>query len=189
VGFGLDALLPAWARSETQGLARASTASVANIALTIANTPLAVEGRTGHAITINDTVPAPLLRWKEGQTVRIAVTNHLDEDTSIHWHGVLLPFPMDGMPGVSFPGIAPHSTFVYEFHVRQSGTYWYHSHSGLQEQIGHYGPIVPGRRRSRGVGPRILCGVVGLELPAPPRDLSEAQGATGLLQPSEADAR
>lgn len=142
VGLGLDALLPAWARSETQGLARASTASVADIALTIAHTPLAVEGRTGHAITINGTVPAPLLRWKEGQTVRIAVTNHLDEDTSIHWHGVLLPFPMDGVPGVSFPGIAPHSTFVYEFPVRQSGTYWYHSHSGLQEQMGHYGPIV-----------------------------------------------
>ena len=142
VGLGLDALLPAWARSETQGLARAATASVADIALTIAHTPLAVEGRTGHAITINGTVPAPLLRWKQGQTVRIAVTNHLDEDTSIHWHGVLLPFQMDGVPGVSFPGIAPHSTFVYEFPVRQSGTYWYHSHSGLQEQIGHYGPIV-----------------------------------------------
>jgi len=142
VGLGLDALLPAWARSETQGLARASAASVADIALTIAHTPLAVNGRTGHAITINGTVPAPLLRWKEGQTVRIAVTNHLDEDTSIHWHGVLLPFPMDGVPGLSFPGIAPDSTFVYEFPVRQSGTYWYHSHSGLQEQIGHYGPIV-----------------------------------------------
>jgi CopA family copper-resistance protein len=141
-GWGLDALLPAWARSETNGLAKPSTASGTGIALAIANTPLAVDGRTGHAITINGTVPAPLLRLTEGQTVRIAVTNHLDEDTSIHWHGVLLPFQMDGVPGVSFPGIAPHTTFVYEFPVLQSGTYWYHSHSGLQEQLGHYGPIV-----------------------------------------------
>ena len=69
-------------------------------------------------------------------------TNSLDEDTSIHWHGLLLPFQMDGVPGISFPGIRPRETFVYEFPVRQSGTYWYHSHSGLQEQMGHYGPIV-----------------------------------------------
>lgn len=117
-------------------------ASVADIALSIGSTPLAVDGPTGRAIAINGTVPAPLLRLREGQTVRIAVTNHLEEDTSIHWHGVLLPFQMDGVPGVSFPGIAPHSTFVYEFPVLQSGTYWYHSHSGLQEQLGHYGPIV-----------------------------------------------
>jgi FtsP/CotA-like multicopper oxidase with cupredoxin domain len=74
--------------------------------------------------------------------VRLSVTNDLDEDSSIHWHGLIVPFQMDGVPGVSFPGIKPRSTFVYEFPVRQSGTYWYHSHSGLQEQIGHYGPIV-----------------------------------------------
>ena len=74
--------------------------------------------------------------------MRIAVTNHLDVDSSIHWHGVLLPFQMDGVPGISFPGIRPHETFVYEFPVRQAGTYWYHSHSGLQEAMGHYGPIV-----------------------------------------------
>jgi CopA family copper-resistance protein len=141
-GWGLEALLPAWARSETHGIAKPSTVSGTDIALTIANTPFVVEGRTGHAITINGALPAPLLRLREGQNVRIAVTNHLEEDTSIHWHGVLLPFQMDGVPGVSFPGIAPHSTFVYEFPVRQSGTYWYHSHSDLQEQIGHYGPIV-----------------------------------------------
>ena len=72
----------------------------------------------------------------------MAVTNHLEEDTSIHWHGLLLPFQMDGVPGVSFPGIKPHETFVYEFPIIQSGTYWYHSHSGLQEAMGHYGPIV-----------------------------------------------
>jgi FtsP/CotA-like multicopper oxidase with cupredoxin domain len=70
------------------------------------------------------------------------VTNTLDEDTSIHWHGLLVPFQMDGVPGVSFPGIKPGETFTYDFPVRQAGTYWWHSHSGLQEQIGHYGPII-----------------------------------------------
>jgi CopA family copper-resistance protein len=87
-------------------------------------------------------VPGPLLRLKEGQTVRISVTNTLDEDTSIHWHGLLVPFQMDGVPGVAFPGIKAGETFTYEFPVIQSGTYWYHSHSGLQEQLGHYAPII-----------------------------------------------
>ncbi|GIK96310.1 MAG: hypothetical protein BroJett029_05190 [Alphaproteobacteria bacterium] len=73
-----------------------------------------VDGRTGEAVTINGTVPAPLIRLREGQNVRIAVTNTLDEDTSIHWHGVLVPFQFDGVPGVSFPGIRPGETFVYE---------------------------------------------------------------------------
>jgi len=142
-GIALNAMLPAWARSETQGLVKPlPTVSGTDIALAIGHTPFAVDGRTGHAITINGTVPAPLVRLKEGQTIRIAVTNNLDEDTSIHWHGVILPFQMDGVPGVSFPGIKPRSTFVYEFPVVQSGTYWYHSHSDLQEQMGHYGPIV-----------------------------------------------
>ncbi len=141
--FALDAMLPAWARSETHGLLKpAPSVSGTDIALAIGHTPFAVDGRTGHAITINGTVPAPLVRLKEGQKVRIAVTNDLDEDTSIHWHGVIIPFQMDGVPGVSFPGIKPRSTFVYEFPVVQSGTYWYHSHSDLQEQMGHYGPIV-----------------------------------------------
>jgi CopA family copper-resistance protein len=142
-GIALNAMLPGWARSESQGLVKTlPTVSGTAIALAIGHTPFAVDGRTGHAITINGTVPAPLVRLKEGQTVRIAVTNDLDEDTSIHWHGVIVPFQMDGVPGVSFPGIKPHSTFVYEFPVVQSGTYWYHSHSDLQEQMGHYGPIV-----------------------------------------------
>jgi CopA family copper-resistance protein len=141
--FALHGLLPAWARSATHGLAKSlPVVSGTDIALTIANTHLPVDGKTGHAITINGTVPAPLVRLKQGQRVRIAVTNDLDEDTSIHWHGVLLPFQMDGVPGVSFPGIKPRSTFVYEYDVVQSGTYWYHSHSDLQEQAGHYGPIV-----------------------------------------------
>lgn len=94
------------------------------------------------AIGVNGTVPAPLLRFKEGQRVRLAVSNTLDVESSIHWHGLLVPFPMDGVPGISFPGIKPRSTFVYEFPVVQAGTYWYHSHSGAQEQEGLYGPIV-----------------------------------------------
>jgi CopA family copper-resistance protein len=118
------------------------TLSGEDIALKIGPTPFTVGGRTGHAITINGTLPAPLIRLREGRNVRIAVTNTLDEDTSIHWHGVLLPFQMDGVPGVSFPGIRPRETFVYEFPIRHSGTFWYHSHSNLQEQLGHYGPLI-----------------------------------------------
>src|SRR3546814_18094087 len=91
---------------------------------------------------MNGVLPAPLIRLREGQNVRIHVENTLDEDTSIHWHGFILPFHMDGVPGISFPGILPKTTFTYEFPIVQNGTYWYHSHSGLQEQIGHYGPIV-----------------------------------------------
>src|SRR3546814_296589 len=118
------------------------TLSGETIDLTIGHSPFTVGGRTGQAVTINGTLPAPLLRLREGRNVRLAVTNTLDEDTSIHWHGVLLPFQMDGVPGVSFPGIRPGETFVYEFPVKQAGTFWYHSHSDLQEALGHYGPII-----------------------------------------------
>jgi copper-resistance protein, CopA family len=139
----LNAFLPTWAQSGTPGLAATlPTVSGDHIALRVGHTPITVDGRRGHAVTVNGTVPGPLVRLKEGQSVRLAVTNDLDEDTSIHWHGLLLPFQMDGVPGVSFPGIKPKETFIYEFKVRQAGTYWYHSHSGLQEQMGHYGPIV-----------------------------------------------
>ncbi|UTP41061.1 copper resistance system multicopper oxidase [Phenylobacterium sp. LH3H17] len=142
-GAALGAMLPAWAQSATPGLVSTlPTVSGEEIKLTIGHTAFKVDGRAGHAVTTNGTVPGPLVRLKEGQNVRIAVTNTLDEDTSIHWHGLILPFQMDGVPGVSFPGIKPGETFVYEFPVRQAGTYWYHSHSGLQEQEGHYGPIV-----------------------------------------------
>ncbi len=133
------ALAPSWARSAAPGLA---TLSGDDIALTIGHAAVRLEGRTGHAVTINGTLPGPLIRLKEGQTARISVTNALDEDTSIHWHGVLVPHQMDGVPGLSFPGIRPGETFVYEFPVRQAGTYWYHSHSGLQEPMGHYAPMV-----------------------------------------------
>lgn len=138
----LSAWFPAWAQPVSPGLPALPTVSGNDITLRIARQTLRVDGRTSRAIGINGTVPGPLVRLKEGQTARLTVVNDLDEDSSIHWHGLILPFDMDGVPGVSFPGIKPRSTFVYEFPVVQSGTYWYHSHSGLQEQLGHYGPLV-----------------------------------------------
>ena len=142
-GLSMNALFPSWARSATTGLAMPlPMVSGTDIALTIGHAAFEVDGRMSHAVTVNGTVPGPLIRLKQGQNVRLAVTNTLSEDSSIHWHGLLLPFQMDGVPGLSFPGIRPGETFVYDFPVRQAGTYWYHSHSGLQEQIGHMGPIV-----------------------------------------------
>ncbi len=93
------------------------------------------------ATAINGSIPAPTLRWKEGDTITINVTNNLPEPTSIHWHGIILPYQMDGVPGISFPGIAPGETFQYRFTLQQSGTYWYHSHSAFQEMTGMYGAI------------------------------------------------
>ncbi len=142
-GLAMTSLVPAWARSGSGGLARdMPMLSGPDIALRVGHASWPVDGRQGHVVAVNGTVPAPLIRLKEGQNVRIAVTNDLHEDTSIHWHGLILPFQMDGVPGVSFPGIKPGETFVYEFPIVQAGTYWYHSHSGLQEQEGLYGPIV-----------------------------------------------
>jgi CopA family copper-resistance protein len=143
-GAGLAGVTPAWARSVSHGVAAKAqgTLSGEDIRLTIAEAAFPVDGRMGHAVTINGTVPAPLLRLREGQNVRITVDNQLNEDTSIHWHGFIVPFQMDGVPGISFPGIRARTSFTYEFPIKQSGTYWYHSHSGLQEQLGHYGPIV-----------------------------------------------
>ena len=136
--------VPAWARGQSLSHARNGFGEVTGerIALSIDNHHFTTGGRQGHAVAVNGTVPGPLLRLREGQNVRIDVTNRLGEDSSIHWHGLLLPFQFDGVPGVSFPGIGPGQTFTYEFPIRQSGTYWWHSHSGLQEQAGHYGPIV-----------------------------------------------
>jgi len=134
---------PAWAQPVSQGItAPLPTVSGNDITLRIARQTMRIDGKLSRAIGINGTVPAPLVRLKEGQTAKLTVVNDLDEDSSIHWHGLILPFHMDGVPGVSFPGIKPRSKFVYEFPIVQSGTYWYHSHSGLQEQLGHYGPIV-----------------------------------------------
>jgi FtsP/CotA-like multicopper oxidase with cupredoxin domain len=110
--------------------------------LRIGETRVNVTGRERTALTINGSLPGPLLRWREGDTVTLRVTNALDEDTAIHWHGILLPANMDGVPGLSFDGIRPGATYPYRFRVRQAGTYWYHSHGGFQEQQGVYGPLV-----------------------------------------------
>jgi CopA family copper-resistance protein len=99
-------------------------------------------GRPAHATAVNGSVPAPTLRWHEADTVTISVTNRLKVPTSIHWHGVRSPADMDGVPGLSFPGIAAGQTFTYTIPLKQSGTYWYHSHSGFQEQTGHYGALI-----------------------------------------------
>ncbi len=139
----LSSFFPAWAQPISSGIvAPLPTVSGNDITLRIARQTMRIDGKVSRAIGINGTVPGPLIRLKQGQIARLSVVNDLEVDSSIHWHGLLLPFQMDGVPGVSFPGIKPRSTFVYEFPVIQSGTYWYHSHSGLQEQMGHYGPIV-----------------------------------------------
>ena len=141
-GLGAAGLLPAWARAADPGRSPAALTGE-DIRLSIGHAAARIDGKAGHAVTANGTVPGPLIRLKEGQRARIAVTNALhDEDTSIHWHGLLVPFQMDGVPGVSFPGIKPGETFTYDFPVRQSGTYWWHSHSGLQEQVGLYAPMI-----------------------------------------------
>ncbi|MGX7953528.1 copper resistance system multicopper oxidase [Tsuneonella sp. HG249] len=143
-GLGLSSMFPAWAQTTSHGLARKGFGTLTGpvVDLTVSEHQFTVDGKAGHAIAINGTIPAPLIRLKEGQNVRLRVNNHLDEDTSIHWHGLIVPFQMDGVPGVSFPGIKVHSNFDYEFPLKQAGTYWYHSHSGLQEQVGHYGPLI-----------------------------------------------
>jgi CopA family copper-resistance protein len=110
--------------------------------LQVGETSVNFTGKPRTAVTVNGSLPAPVLRWREGDTVTLRVTNTLDEDTSIHWHGILLPANMDGVPGLSFHGIHPGDTFTYSFRVRQNGTYWYHSHSGFEEQKGLYGALV-----------------------------------------------
>jgi CopA family copper-resistance protein len=110
--------------------------------LRIGPIPINITGSDRTAYAVNGSVPAPLLRWREGDTVTLRVANSLREDASIHWHGILLPANMDGVPGLSFHGIRPGETYTYRFNVRQAGTYWYHSHSGFQEQQGVYGPLV-----------------------------------------------
>ncbi|MBX9756405.1 MAG: multicopper oxidase domain-containing protein, partial [Pseudomonadaceae bacterium] len=110
--------------------------------LYIGETPVNITGTPRTAMTINGTMPGPILRWREGDTITLRVRNRLKEDTSIHWHGIILPANMDGVPGLSFHGIAPDGMYEYRFKVHQNGTYWYHSHSGLQEQVGVYGAII-----------------------------------------------
>ncbi len=141
--FGLASRTkPSWSNEKAQSNLGTPVLSGKSFDLTIAETPANFTGNVRPATTINGSIPAPTLRWREGETVTIRVTNRLAESTSIHWHGIILPYQMDGVPGISFPGIAPGETFTYRFKVEQSGTYWYHSHSGMQELTGMYGAIV-----------------------------------------------
>jgi FtsP/CotA-like multicopper oxidase with cupredoxin domain len=145
-------LKPEWARAADTATGSAPVLSGTEFDLTIAPTPVNFTGVPRLATTINGSIPAPTLRWRLGDTVTLRVTNRLPVDSSIHWHGILLPYRMDGVPGISFEGIRPGETFTYRFKVAQTGTYWYHSHSGFQEQTGMYGAIVidpPGREPVR----------------------------------------
>ena len=110
--------------------------------LSIGEKAVNLSGNDRIGMAINGTIPGPILRFKEGEDLTINVTNTMDVDTSIHWHGLILPFKQDGVPGISFDGIKPGATHTYHFPAQNSGTYWYHSHSGLQEQAGIYGAIV-----------------------------------------------
>ncbi|NBS26541.1 MAG: copper resistance system multicopper oxidase [Gammaproteobacteria bacterium] len=144
VGSGLcyQSFLPAWAQSGQASLKSGDAITSNLIDLVVSESRGKVAGKKARFYTLNGQFPAPLLRWKEGDDLTIRILNHLDEETSIHWHGLLLPWQMDGVPGVTFPGIPSRGEFTYRFPLRQAGTYWYHSHSGLQEQSGHYGPII-----------------------------------------------
>jgi CopA family copper-resistance protein len=113
-----------------------------DFALEVGEIAVNYTGKPAVATTVNGSLPGPVLRLKEGSRIRLSVTNRLHVPTSIHWHGIILPFDMDGVPGISFNGIAPGETFVYQFQARQSGTYWYHAHSGYQEQTGLIGALI-----------------------------------------------
>jgi FtsP/CotA-like multicopper oxidase with cupredoxin domain len=136
--------LPPWVRSAAaEAIARpVPSMRGTEFDLAIAETSVNFTGAARTATAINGSVPAPTLHWREGDTVTLRVHNRLPVPSSIHWHGLILPYQMDGVPGLSYKGIAPGETFTYRFKVRQSGTYWYHSHTGFQEQTGMYGAIV-----------------------------------------------
>jgi CopA family copper-resistance protein len=142
LAFGAAGLVPAWALPSTEGNLGITSLTGTDFDLSVGKFPVRINGRATQAIGVNGSLPAPLIRFREGDNITLNVRNGLDVDSSIHWHGLLVPFQMDGVPGVTFPGIKPGETFKYEFAVPQSGTYWYHSHSGLQEQVGHYGPMI-----------------------------------------------
>ena len=141
LGLGALAALPrTWAQVRAVELGAAPIAK--SYDLTVAETLLNVTGKPAMGITINGTMPGPVLRFREGDEVVVRVTNQLREITGIHWHGLLVPNSQDGVPGVTFPGIQPGETFTYRFKLRQSGTYWYHSHAGLQEAAGYFAPLI-----------------------------------------------
>lgn len=145
--IAVERFVPACAWTETTTKAHSPIGSQTSLSgdiidLAISETPFMLDGRTATAMTINGTIPGPVIRLREGQTATLRVTNRLEEITSIHWHGLLVPPEMDGVPGVSFGGIEPGATFTYRFQVKQSGTYWFHSHSGGQEMRGMYAPMI-----------------------------------------------
>jgi CopA family copper-resistance protein len=140
-GLASGALVVAGGRQLSWGAER-GVLSGTDFQLDVGATQVNFTGMPRYATVVNGQLPAPLLRWRQGNTVNIRVTNHLPAPTSIHWHGMILPANMDGVPGISYPGIGPGETYEYRFPVTQSGTYWYHSHSRFQEQIGLYGPII-----------------------------------------------
>ncbi len=145
--LGLSRGVPAWARTAGQGnlgipTLKPTTQGGQQYDLTIGKFPVRINGRAAMAVGVNGTIPSPLLRFREGEEITLNVKNTLEQTSSIHWHGLLVPFLMDGVPGVTFPGIMPGETFQYKYSVPQNGTYWYHSHSGVQEPLGMYGPII-----------------------------------------------
>ncbi len=141
-GLNFSWPLPVWAKSADSGIDKIAAKS--RYDLTIGYSPITIDGHKGVSTGINGSVPGPLVRLREGDDVILNVTNELYDaaHSSIHWHGILVPFPMDGVPGVNFPGIRPGETYPYRYRVKQAGTYWYHSHSRFQEQTGTYGPLV-----------------------------------------------
>ena len=140
-GLGALAALPsAWA--QVRAVELRNTPVSREYDLSVAETPLNITGKPAQGITINGTMPGPVLRFREGDEVVIRVTNNLREVTGIHWHGLLVPNDQDGVPGVTYPGIRPGETFTYRFKLRQSGTYWYHSHAALQEAAGYFAPLI-----------------------------------------------
>jgi len=130
------------AKRQIKPISNSNTLTGNEFHLTIDYSTVNLTGNTAVATTINGQISGPTLVWQEGETVTLHVTNKLKKDSSIHWHGLILPYQMDGVPGISFDGIKPGETFTYKFKVQQHGTYWYHSHSGFQEQTGVYGAIV-----------------------------------------------
>jgi CopA family copper-resistance protein len=141
-GLALTAGLTAFGRAKAHAATPPATLRGDRIDLTIGPTRVNFTGRDRTATTVNGSLPAPIIRLREGDAVTLNVTNRLKEPTSIHWHGILLPNAMDGVPGLTFRGIMPNETFTYRFPIRQAGTYWYHSHSGMQEQTGLYGALL-----------------------------------------------
>lgn len=142
--LGLLGVAPAWARGMAGGtLARkgSDVLSGEHVTMTVADAQFATGKRHGPAVTVNGTLPGPLLRLKEGQDLTVDLVNNASGGSSIHWHGMLVPFPMDGVPGITMPDVLTGQSFRYDFRVRQSGTYWWHAHT-LQEPMGHYGPII-----------------------------------------------